>query len=138
MFLVGDPVPGSTISEISGNDPLIRIGGDFNEWLNITGTILVLGAASTSNGLYVCEVCLFRGTQFEECHMANTSLQVIGGPPFLDVATDNSKFCLATHASTVCILTGFRLSSNKDIVCKCSSSKYSIINNLCSNIHGYD
>ena len=106
VFLVGEPVPGSTLSEISGNDPLTRIGGDFNEWLNITETILVLGAASTSNGLYVCEVCLFRGTQFEECHLANTSLQVIGGPPFLDVATDNSKFCLATHASTVCILQG--------------------------------
>ncbi len=98
---LGDPIAGSILSEVSGTDPLVRIGGDFNEWLNLTSTVLIPGAVSTSNGLYICEVCLFRGTQFEECHLANTSLQVIGGPPILDFATDNSKFCLASHASTI-------------------------------------
>ncbi len=91
FHFLGDPVAGTSLLEISGEDPLLQFGGDFNEWLNLTSTILVPGAVSTSNGLYICEVCLFRGTQFEECHFANTSLQVIGGPPILDVAIDNSK-----------------------------------------------
>ncbi len=90
---------GDLAAEVCGTDPSIRIGGEFNEWFNITSTVLVSGAASTSNGLYICEVCFFRGTAFEECHLANTSLQVIGGPPILDKATDNSK--QASHTSTI-------------------------------------
>lgn len=69
-----------------------KIGGRFNEWLNLTLTILVRGAKAPSSGLYVCEVCSLRGTPLEECHLANTSLQVIGGPPILDKAEDNSEF----------------------------------------------
>ncbi len=90
---LGDTLPGYLLNPVTADDPLVQVGGDYNEWLNITGTLIAVGAASTSNGLYVCEVCLFRGRPFEECHLANTSLQVIGGPPILDVATDNSKFC---------------------------------------------
>ncbi len=68
------------------------IGGTFNEWFNITATILVQGAASPSSGLYICEVCRFRNTPFEECHLANTSLQVLGDRPILDDTEDNSEF----------------------------------------------
>ncbi len=90
---LGETDPGDLLNPVNADtDPLIEIGGDLNEWLNITGTLIAVGAASTSNGLYVCEVCLFRGTAFEECHLANTSLQVIGGPPILEIAPDDGAF----------------------------------------------
>ena len=100
---LGDPVVGSRLYQVTNDDPLLQVGGDFNEWFNVTGTIITQGAASTSNGLYVCEVCLFRGTPFEECHLANTSLQVIGGPPILDVATDNSEYRFNITNNTACM-----------------------------------
>ncbi len=90
---LGETAPGDFLNPvIAATDPLIDIGGDYNEWLNITRTLIAVGAASTSNGLYVCEVCLFRDTAFEECHLANTSLQVIGGPPILEIAPNNGAF----------------------------------------------
>ena len=75
-------------------DTTQTIGGRFDEWLNITATILVQGAESPSSGIYTCEVCLFRGTPFEECHLANTTLQVLGGPPILVDTEDNSEYVL--------------------------------------------
>ncbi len=94
-FPIGESHPGATLNQILSEQSQ-QIGGEFNEWLNITTTFGV-GASLTSNGLYICEVCVSRGTEFKECHLANTSLQVIGGPPILNVATDNSKFWFKHH-----------------------------------------
>ena len=79
---LGESYPGDTLNQIfSEPSHGQQIGGDFKEWLNITETFHVLGDGPSLNGLYICEVCVFRGMPFEECHLANTSLQVIGGPP---------------------------------------------------------
>ena len=103
---LGDPVVGSMLYQVTNDEsgPFLQVGGDFNEWLNVTGRIITQSAPSTSiNGLYVCEVCVFRGTPFEECHLANTSLQLIGGPPILDVATDNSEYRFNITNNTACM-----------------------------------
>ena len=70
-----------------GDTGEMTIGGEFNEWLNITGTLVVPGATEASTGVYFCEACRFLGDPVrEECYRANITLQGIGGPPFIDKA----------------------------------------------------
>ena len=72
---------------LPGDSGRRTIGGESNEWLNITRTIAIPGAEDADTGIYSCEACLFLGDPVrEECHRANVTLQVIGGPPFIDKA----------------------------------------------------
>ena len=65
----------------------LAVGGEFNELLNVTGIFPIAPIDLVPySGIYMCEVCTDRGTQSEECHTANVSLHVIGGPPFIDKA----------------------------------------------------
>lgn len=61
--------------------------------LNITETILTGSESDVvpDNGVYMCEVCTDHDTQPEECHTANVTIHVIGGPPFIDKVVDNGE-----------------------------------------------
>ncbi len=60
------------------------VNGTFNQELEIIQTLLTKGAEDTSSGIYKCEVCIKRGTPFEDCHNSSTEVWVIGAPPDLD------------------------------------------------------
>ena len=82
-------MPTGAESEIQpGVDPRRMVGGEFNHWLNVTRTLLVPGAEDADTGQYACEACYIISTNplVMECHRANITLQVIGGPPFIDDA----------------------------------------------------
>ena len=61
--------------------------------LNITRTVLVQGAESPDTGEYQCQACTGLDTPFEQCRVANLTLQVIGGPPVIDSAEDDDGKC---------------------------------------------
>ena len=67
----------------------LAVGGEFNELLNVTGIIPIGADLVPDSGIYMCEACTDRGTQSEECHTANVTLHIIGGPPFIDKAVDS-------------------------------------------------
>ena len=66
-------------------DPLPRIvvGGQFNRWLNITRTVIIQGAEDPDRKIFMCEVCVARGTPFEQCHTTNYTSRLIGSPPMI-------------------------------------------------------
>ena len=70
---------------------LRRIEGTFDEIFNITSVRVSLGPEDPHRGIYECEVCIARGTQFEECHSANTTVVTAGRPPILNDTTGRSK-----------------------------------------------
>ena len=72
--------------DLNPGDPRIVVGGESNEWLNITRTLVSAGAEVPDNGIYMCEVCTDRS---QECHTSNVTLQVIGEQPFIDEAVDS-------------------------------------------------
>lgn len=61
-----------------------RILGEFNEIYNITRALISMDAQDSSRGVYECEVCVARGTPFEDCHSANTTVATAGRPPIID------------------------------------------------------
>ena len=75
---------------LNPGDRSIVVGGPFNRWLNITRTKISASAQTVDTAIYMCEVCTDRGTPLEECHTANVTLYIIGGPPFIDKAPNNS------------------------------------------------
>lgn len=77
---VRDPVP---TPENPGGLPTdrIRVGGPFNRWLNISDVNLVGGAEDPDFKIFMCQVCVARGTTFQMCHTANYTNLVVGGPP---------------------------------------------------------
>ena len=76
---------------LNPGDTSIVVGGPLNEWLNITRTIISASAQTVDTAIYMCKVCTDRGTPLEECHTANVTLYIIGGPPFIDKAPDNCE-----------------------------------------------
>ena len=86
---------------LNPGDPSIIVGGPFNRWLNITRTIISASALTADTAIYMCEVCIARGTPFEECHTANVTLYIIGGPPFIDKAPNNSELSLCVYVHHV-------------------------------------
>ena len=83
--------------EMTGYYRTNTVGGEYNQWFNITGTGILAGAEDPSFGDYICSVCVDRGTPSEECHNATTTLHILGAPPVLDRAVDNGEafLCLA-------------------------------------------
>ena len=61
----------------------IIVGGQFNRWLNITRTVNIQGAEDPDSKIFMCEVCIARGTPFEECNTTNYTSRVIGAPPVI-------------------------------------------------------
>ena len=57
------------------------MGGEFNRWLNISAVEVVGGAEDPDSKIFMCEVCVARGTPFEQCHTANYTNLVTGGAP---------------------------------------------------------
>lgn len=70
---------------------LRRIEGTFDEIFNITSVRVSLGPEDPHRGIYECEVCIARGTLFEECHSANTTVVTAGRPPVLNDTTGRSE-----------------------------------------------
>ena len=75
----------------SADSPCARILGDFNEIYNITRALISIDAEDSSRGIYECEVCIGRGTPFEECHIANTTVATVGRPPIIRRRVGRSK-----------------------------------------------
>ena len=67
------------------------MGGEYNRWLNISQIEL---AEDPDSKIFQCEVCIARGTPSEECHIANYTNRVTGGPPMILEA--NSKNLVLT------------------------------------------
>lgn len=63
----------------------ILVGGDSNRWLNITRIEVIGGAEDPDSKVFMCEVCLNRDAQDEECHTANYTSWIVGTPPVLNV-----------------------------------------------------
>ena len=72
-------------------NPIRKITGEFDEIYNITRTRIQQNAADPGRGIYECEVCIQRGTIFEQCHSANTSLIIAGRKPLLNSTTGRSE-----------------------------------------------
>ena len=73
------------------------VGGPFNRWLNITGTLIVQGAEDPDFGRYICSTCIARDTPEEQCHNATVTLFLVGGPPTLDEAINNGELKTRTN-----------------------------------------
>ena len=71
----------------------LAVGGEFNELLNITRNFPTGANLVPDSGIYMCEACTDRGTQSEECHTANVTLFVIGGPPVFSGKFPFSMYC---------------------------------------------
>ena len=71
----------------------IIVGGSFNRWLNITGTVIVQGAEDPDQKIFMCTVCVARGTPFEMCHTSNYTSRLIGAPPLIN-ETASEQTCL--------------------------------------------
>ena len=84
-----DPMPRPENPTPPGTVARITVGGDFNRWLNISQIELVGAAEDPDSKIFQCEVCIARGTPFEQCHIANYTNRVIGGPPVIN--TTGSK-----------------------------------------------
>ena len=88
---VGDRNRQDRMALNSGDSPRARILGDFNEIYNITRALISMDAEDSSRGIYECEVCIARGTPFEECHSANTTVATAGRPPIIRRGFGRSK-----------------------------------------------
>jgi hypothetical protein len=88
-----------------------NITGDFNEIYTIIRGLISVDAEDASRGVYECQVCIGRGTEFEICHSANTTVANVGRPPIIDVGVgreplEGSNDLLLTYniGSTICLL----------------------------------
>ena len=71
------------------------MGGPFNRWLNISQIEVIGGAEDPDSKIFMCEVCVARGTPFEECHTANYTNFVTGGPPNItEGRSKNLRICM--------------------------------------------
>ena len=87
--------------DLNPGDSHLLVGGEFNEWLNITQRSLISDSDYVQdNGIYMCEVCTDRDTLSEECHTSNVTLHIIGGQPFIDKAMNNSMFIIHLHVQS--------------------------------------
>ena len=100
------------------------MGGEFNRWLNISRIDLVGGAEDPDSKIFECEVCIARGTPFEQCHTANYTNQVIGGPP---VITVNGEYLGITVIHISFVHKKFVLARNFHATIVCSSQTCTII-----------
>ena len=66
------------------------MGGLFDQWLNISQIEVVGGAEDPDSKIFMCEVCIDRGTPSQVCHTANYTNLVIGGPPVIRETTGKS------------------------------------------------
>ena len=64
----------------------VIVGGEFNQWLNITRTEIVQGAEDPDSRIYICEVC----DNNNACSAANYTQVTVGTPPNI---TDDSGEC---------------------------------------------
>ena len=62
-----------------------RVGGESNEWLNITQTNIFAGAELPDSGIYMCKICT------GECYTANVTIHMIGAVPVIDNDVNNSE-----------------------------------------------
>ena len=74
--------------------PRIIVGGDFNRWLNISRTVIIQGAEDPDRKIFMCEVCIARGTPFEECHVSNYTSRLIGSPPIIIQRSGEPSQCI--------------------------------------------
>ena len=82
FFFTGGPLTEQNPPAVPGTiGEILTVGGEFNRWLNLTGVEVAGGARDPDRYIFMCEVCVGRGTQFEECHIANYTNLVIGSPP---------------------------------------------------------
>ena len=78
--------PEADPTQLAPNDDMdpphrIIVGGDSNQWLNITRVIVIQGAEDPDSKIFMCQVCEDRDTPSEVCHTSNFTLRVIGVPP---------------------------------------------------------
>lgn len=111
-------ISGEPIGETIAFDPeqrgyTIRIGGEYNRWFNVTGTIIMVGAEDPSFGDYICSVCVDRGTPSQECHNATTTLHILGAPPVLEKPVDNEPV-LILDAEVYRIGANFCINANEN------------------------
>ena len=67
------------------------IGGQFNQWFNITSIKITQDERDNDYGLHICEVCVARGTPLEMCHNATLNVYVAGAPPVILKAGDEGE-----------------------------------------------
>ncbi len=95
-----DTITGDVLSRRAIFDPLdptvqltsLRqsLSGMFNEILDIEGTVIAPGAELPTSAIYECQVCVARGTPFQDCHNATVELWGLGQPPNLDSVEPNA------------------------------------------------
>ena len=89
--------------EINDQDPLrMFITGAYDEIYNITRVLIAAVARDSSRGIYECEVCVARGTPFEDCHSANTTVAVAGRPPIIMKGIGRGMLC-KSYESSCCL-----------------------------------
>lgn len=97
-FLLLDPP-----SEITGSRYVI--GGESNQWLNITTTNIIQGGEDADYGNYTCRVCVGAG-KGEDCHDSVVTIYLPGAPPIIIDTDANCKHnvptviltCLQVHS----------------------------------------
>ena len=70
------------------------ITGEYDEIYTIIRGLISVDAEDSSRGVYECEVCIGRGTDFQMCHSANTTVANVGRPPIIDVGVGRGKLLI--------------------------------------------
>ena len=91
-----DPTPPGTVARIT-------VGGPSNRWLNISQIELVGGADNPDSKIFMCEVCIDRGTPSEVCNTANYTNRVIGGPPVINVTRSKNRITCMNEIVKQCM-----------------------------------
>ena len=68
----------------------IIIGGDNNEWLNIS-SVVAGGKEDPDSKIFMCEVCTNQSAPLQQCYTSNFTLRVIGVHPVISNPPTSSK-----------------------------------------------
>ena len=90
VFIHADPSATPQLLLPTESEVRITVGGDFNEWLNIS-SVVIQGAEDPDSKIFMCEVCTNQSAPLQQCYTSNFTLRVIGAPPVISNPPTSSK-----------------------------------------------
>ena len=90
----GDLIGTETLQRFPGGvfPPRRIVTGEFDQFVEITRTLIVPGGEDADTGIYECQVCTDRGTAREVCNSSSATLLGIGSPPDINDTDSDCKF----------------------------------------------
>ena len=90
VFIHADPSATPQLLLPTESEERIAVGGDYNEWLNIT-SVVIQGEEDPDSKIFMCEVCTNQSAPLKQCYTSNFTLRVIGAPPVISNPPNSSK-----------------------------------------------